>query len=59
MREHRIVGWRPKTRRSLTKADTGAAPIPDLVGRRFNVAETDTVWGGDITYVPTRCHQLG
>lgn len=33
MREHGIVGHRPKRRRSLTKQDNTAAPIPDLVGR--------------------------
>lgn len=53
MREHGVVGHRPRRRRSLTKADDGAPPIPDLVGRRFDVAELDTVWCGDITYVPT------
>lgn len=53
MRVHGIVGHRPRKRRSLTKADEGAPPIADLVGRRFDVAEPDTVWCGDITYVPT------
>jgi putative transposase len=30
MRQHGIVGWRPRRRRSLTKPDTTAAPAPDL-----------------------------
>ena len=53
MRVNGIVGHRPRRRRSLTKPDEGAAPIPDLVQRRFDVDELDTVWCGDITYIRT------
>ncbi len=53
MREHQIVGWRPRKRRSLTKADEGAPPLPDLVKRQFNPATLDHTWVGDMTYIPT------
>ncbi len=53
MHEHGIVGHRPKRRRSLTKQDKTAAPIPDLVGRLFNPDNPDVAWCGDITYIPT------
>jgi len=53
MRENRLVGHRPRRRRSLTKADEAAPPIPDLVGRRFQPSLLDTVWCGDITYIRT------
>jgi putative transposase len=53
MRENRIRGHRPRRRRSLTKADEHAPTIPDLVGRQFQPRLLDTVWCGDITYVPT------
>ncbi len=53
MRENRLQGYRPRRRRSLTKADEAAPTIPDLVGRRFQPALLDTVWCGDITYLRT------
>jgi transposase InsO family protein len=53
MREQHIVGWRPRRRRSLTKQDADAVPLPDLVKRRFNPTELDHTWVGDITYIPT------
>ena len=53
MREHRIASWRPRKRRSLTKADDGAPPLPDLVKRRFNPPMLDQVWVGDVTYIRT------
>ncbi|MDP8929585.1 MAG: IS3 family transposase, partial [Actinomycetota bacterium] len=53
MREHGIVGFRPHKRRSLTKQDADAPPLPDLVGRRFDPERLDHTWAGDITYVPT------
>jgi putative transposase len=53
MREEGLQGHRPRRRRSLTKPDEGAAPIPDLVGRAFQPELLDTVWAGDITYIRT------
>jgi putative transposase len=53
MRQHGIVGWRPRRRRSLTKPDTTAAPAPDLLGRLFDPDQPDVAWCGDVTYIPT------
>lgn len=53
MRIHGVVGHRPRKRRSLTKQDADAPPLPDLVGRRFNPDRPDHSWVGDITYIPT------
>ncbi|MFC5956907.1 DDE-type integrase/transposase/recombinase [Streptomyces pratens] len=43
----------PSKRRGLTKADTKAAPSPDLAGRDFAAAEPGTKLVSDITYLPT------
>ena len=53
MADNGIVGHHPRKRRSLTKPDEGAPPLPDLVGRLFDPDEPDHTWVGDITYVPT------
>jgi transposase InsO family protein len=54
MREHGITGNSRRTgRRSLTKADTKAAPSPDLIGRDFTATRPGTKIVGDITYIPT------
>lgn len=53
MRQEGLQGYRPRRRRSLTKADTAAPPLPDLLGRAFQPALLDTAWCGDITYIPT------
>ncbi|WP_329460743.1 IS3 family transposase [Streptomyces sp. NBC_01497] len=54
MRENGIAGNSRRTgRRSLTKADTKAAPSPDLVGRDFTAGRPGTKIVGDITYIPT------
>ena len=53
MRAHGIVGHRPHRRRSLTKADTAAAPAPDLLGRLFDPDQVDIAWCGDVTWIPT------
>ncbi|MET8130070.1 DDE-type integrase/transposase/recombinase [Streptomyces sp. NPDC005065] len=53
MRERDIRGITRRKRRSLTKADTTAAPSPDLVGRDFTAAEPGTKLVSDITYLPT------
>jgi putative transposase len=53
MASHGIVGHRPRRRRGLTKADTSAAPAPDLVGRLFAPDQPDRIWVSDLTYIPT------
>jgi transposase InsO family protein len=53
MRERGIRGITRRRRRSLTKADTKAAPSPDLVGRDFTAAEPGMKLVSDITYLPT------
>ena len=53
MRQHGIVGYRPRRRRNLTRQDRGAAPAPDLLGRLFDPDQTDVAWCGDVTYIPT------
>jgi transposase InsO family protein len=52
MRERGIRGITRRRRRSLTKADTKAAPSPDLVSRDFTAAEPGTKLVSDITYLP-------
>jgi putative transposase len=53
MRVHGIVGVHkpPKVRTTIPAAD--AAPVPDLIGRRFEPGAPDAAWIGDITYVST------
>lgn len=53
MAAHGIVARRHRRRRSLTKRDAAAPPIPDLVGRLFDPDHTDVTWVGDVTCVPT------
>ncbi|MGW2189943.1 IS3 family transposase, partial [Streptomyces sp. NPDC001719] len=53
MRERDIRGITRRKRRSLTRADTKAAPSPDLVGRGFTAGEPGRKLVGDITYLPT------
>lgn len=49
-----LVGRSPKRkRRSLTRPDKAAAPIPDLVGRDFSTGPVDERWCGDLTEIPT------
>ena len=49
-----LVGRSPKRkRRSLTRPDKAAAPIPDLIGRDFNADGIDLRWCGDLTEIPT------
>jgi transposase InsO family protein len=49
-----VQGRSPKRkRRSLTRPDKAAAPIPDLVGRDFHAEEVDQRWCGDLTEIPT------
>ncbi|MFF1344160.1 IS3 family transposase [Streptomyces sp. NPDC058290] len=53
MREHDIRGITRRKRRSLTKADTKAAPSPDLIGRDFTATAPGTKLVSGITYLPT------
>jgi transposase InsO family protein len=49
-----LQGRSPKRkRRSLTRPDKAAAPIPDLVGRDFNATAINVKWCGDLTEIPT------
>ncbi len=49
-----LVGRCPKPkRRSLTRPDRAAAPIPDLVGRDFSAEAVDQRWCGDLTEIGT------
>ena len=49
-----LQGRSPKRkRRSLTRPDKAAAPIPDLVKRDFSAEATDQRWCGDLTEIPT------
>lgn len=49
-----LQGRSPKRkRRSLTRPDKAAAPIPDLVARDFSAATVDQRWCGDLTEIPT------
>ena len=50
-----LVGRSPKRkRRSLTRPDKAAAPIPDLVRRDFRAAAINQKWCGDLTEIPMR-----
>ncbi len=53
MRQHGIVGYRPRRRRSLTRQDRAAPPAPDLLGRLFDPDQVDVAWCGDVTWIPT------
>lgn len=49
-----LAGRSPKRkRRSLTRPDKAAAPIPDLVKRHFTAQAVDQRWCGDLTEIPT------
>lgn len=49
-----LVARSPKRkRRSLTRPDKAAAPIPDLVGRDFTAERINQKWCGDLTEIPT------
>lgn len=54
MRELGLVACQPRPwRHSLTTADAGAGPIPDLVDRDFTADVPGAKMVGDITYIPT------
>jgi transposase InsO family protein len=49
-----LAGRSPKRkRRSLTRPDKAAAPIPDLVQRDFRADAINQKWCGDLTEIPT------
>jgi len=49
-----LQGRCPKRkRRSLTRPDKAAAPLPDLVKRDFTAEAVDQRWCGDLTELPT------
>jgi putative transposase len=48
-----LVGRPKHRRRSLTRPDKAADPVPDLLGRDFNAERTDEKWCGDLTEIPT------
>lgn len=49
-----LQGRAPKRRRrSLTRPDKAAAPIPDLIKRDFTAERIDQRWCGDLTEIPT------
>ena len=49
-----LVARSPKPkRRSLTRPDKAADPIPDLIGRDFTAETIDQRWCGDLTEIPT------
>ncbi|MEU4674949.1 IS3 family transposase [Amycolatopsis sp. NPDC023774] len=54
MRERGVVGLPHKRRRSLTKPDAVAEPVPDLIGRDFTAPAPGLRLVGDITYLPTQ-----
>jgi len=53
MRLHGIVGVHKPAKVRTTIPAVGVAPMPDLIGLRFNPGAPDVAWVGDITYVPT------
>lgn len=54
MARQELQGRAPKRRRrSLTRPDKAAAPIPDLVGRDFTAEAINVKWCGDLTEIPT------
>src|SRR4051812_21522163 len=54
-----LQGRCPKRkRRSLTRPDKAAEPIPDLVGRDFHADAIDQRWCGDLTEIPTEDGRL-
>ncbi|MFD0206073.1 MULTISPECIES: IS3 family transposase [Saccharothrix] len=58
MRERGIAGLTRRRRRSLTRPDLAAAPVPDLIGRDFTAPAPGRRLVGDITYLPTRQGRL-
>lgn len=53
MGELGLAGACGRRKLRTTVRDTNAAPAPDLVERDFTAAELDSLWVGDLTYIPT------
>lgn len=53
MRAAGLEGISRRRRQGLTKRDSTAQPVPDLVERQFAADGPDQLWVADITYVPT------
>ena len=54
MRQAAVTVARPKKRQPVTTDSRHAYPVaPNLLARQFDVAQPDTVWVGDISYVWT------
>lgn len=54
MREGRIRAKQTRRFVRTTQSEHGRPIAPNLLNRRFTVAEPNRVWAADITYVPTR-----
>jgi transposase InsO family protein len=48
-----LVARHKTPRRSLTRPDKAAAPLPDLLQRDFSAARINQKWCGDLTEIPT------
>ena len=53
MRRQGLVARLKRTRRSLTRPDAAADPVPDLLGRDFGAEAINQKWCGDLTEIPT------
>ena len=53
MRGNSIVTRMTIRFKRLTKAGKKPAPAPNLLNRKFEVADANRVWASDITYIPT------
>ena len=53
MRQGGIIARRTLRFRSLTKAGSRGWAAPHLLKRNFDVAQANTVWAADISYIPT------
>ncbi|GAA2902897.1 hypothetical protein GCM10010472_71380 [Pseudonocardia halophobica] len=52
MREHGIAGYRRRRRVRTTIPEPADTTVPDLLGRDFTAQAPNTVYVGDITYLP-------
>lgn len=53
MRRQGLVARAKRRRKSLTRADVTAPPIPDLIGRDFGAERPDQKWTGDFKQIDT------
>ncbi|WP_209616348.1 IS3 family transposase [Saccharothrix coeruleofusca] len=54
MREREVVGLTRRRRRSLTRPDAVAAPMPGLIGRNFTALRREGGWSGTSPTCPRR-----